>query len=91
MSDIDFDVSRSPKAKFDSAIGQPKTPPANKLFYVTSRIMSNNTRKYSYKILSSTTQYLNDLDFDFQGHSGSNMIVPLDSTHVVSYYCLIVT
>ncbi len=61
-----------------------KTPPANKLHNVTSRLMSNTTRKYIFtEYRSSITQGLNDLDFDL---SRSNLLVPLDSLYMVSYY-----
>ncbi len=44
-------------------LGQRKTPPANKLHKVTSRLMSNTTRKYILtEYRSSITRYLNGLD-----------------------------
>ena len=71
--------------KQERPLRQQKTPPANKL-HVTSRLMSNNTRKYIFpEYSSSIIQYLNDLEFTFQGHSRSNLLVPLDSPYVVSY------
>ncbi len=53
------------KEQQERTLGQWKTPPANKLHNVTSRFMSNTTRKYIFtKYHSSITKNLNDLDFD---------------------------
>ncbi len=58
-------------------LGQRKTPPANKLHNVTSRLMSNttSTRIYMFTEYRSITQWLNDLDVDLLM---SNLLVPLE-------------
>ena len=38
-----------------------------------------------------STQTLNNLEFDLQGHSRSNLMSYFESPHMTSYLCLIVT
>ncbi len=41
-----------------------KTSPANKMPYLTPRLISVTIGKYTYNVISTTTQDLSDLDFD---------------------------
>ncbi len=68
--------------------GTAENPAANKLHNVTSRLMSNTTRKYIFtEYWSSIIQYLNDPEFDLSMTLKVNMKVPLDSPYmyIVSY------
>ncbi len=69
--------------KQERPLGQRKTPPANKLHNVTSRLMSNTTGKYIFTgYRYSISQYLNDLDFDL---SRSLKVKPIVAIRLPTY------
>ncbi len=74
-SDLDFDISRSPKVKSDGAVGHTT--------YDSLLVYNGNIWLASLQDIR--LQILGNLTLTFQGHLGSNLMVPLDSPYMFSY------
>ncbi len=75
VCDLDFDLSRSLKVKCRDVIG---LPICGFLLMVNTNIGPNSARLRDIGLSN-----ISDLELDLEGHSRSNVKVPLD------YYCMI--